>query len=83
MKASEPPGDSAAGLKKMISEKQAQFTGELERLYRDQAQRYLDDAFGRYLAFQEAESIDVSKHPPVTLEAFAVSAPLHLRCHKI
>lgn len=73
MKASGPPRDTVDGLQRSINEKQAEFTNDLDKLYQHQAQRYLDDAYDRYLSFQEAECVVMSNQPPSTLPNFKVN----------
>ncbi|EIM80436.1 uncharacterized protein STEHIDRAFT_135316 [Stereum hirsutum FP-91666 SS1] len=70
MKASGPPRDTVDGLQRSINEKQSEFTNDLDKLYQHQAQRYLDDAYDRYLSFEEAECVVMSNKPPSTLPNF-------------
>ena len=48
--------ESPSNLKQRINQLQAQHSAELEKLYADQAVRYLDDALDRYLAHDEEEA---------------------------
>lgn len=73
MKASGPPRDTVDGLQRSINEKQSEFTNDLDKLYQHQAQRYLDDAYDRYLSFEEAECVVMSNKPPSTLPNFRAS----------
>lgn len=77
MKASGPPRDTVDGLQRSINEKKMEFTNDLDKLYQHQAQRYLDDAYDRYLSFQEAECVVMSNKPPSTLRNFEVNTLFH------
>lgn len=61
--------ESPSNLKQRINQLQAQHSAELEKLYADQAVRYLDDALDRYLAQDEeadngyAQTVEVRLSP--------------------
>ncbi len=50
--------ESVPNLKQRINQLQVQHTAALEKLYEDQAARYLDDALDRYLAQDDVADDD-------------------------
>lgn len=84
IRATEELPDTLSSLKQRVNELDLRHTRDLERLYDHQAQRYLDDAYDRYLQYDDTqvgpesraefvEQLDVSGliftiYPPLTVD---------------